>query len=72
MMVATLAVAIGAWAATEKVGGYTWTYQINGDTAEIYGYWQGARSTSALFCACIGRRGVVSFVTFHLNGLSWP
>ena len=23
-------------AATETVGGYTWTYQINGDTAEIY------------------------------------
>ena len=23
-------------AATEKVGGYTWTYRINGNTAEIY------------------------------------
>ena len=27
--------AFGAWAETETVGGYTWTYQINGDTAEI-------------------------------------
>jgi hypothetical protein len=27
--------AVGAWAATETVGDYTWTYQINGDTAEI-------------------------------------
>ena len=25
--------AFGAWAETETVGGYTWTYQINGDTA---------------------------------------
>ena len=27
-----------AWSATEKVGGYTWTYRINGDEAEIYNY----------------------------------
>ncbi len=27
--------AFGAWADTETVGGYTWTYYINGDTAEI-------------------------------------
>ena len=26
--------AFGAWAATETVGVYTWTYRINGDTAE--------------------------------------
>ena len=25
--------ATGAWAATESVGGYTWTYRINGDGA---------------------------------------
>lgn len=25
--------AFGAWAATETVGVYTWTYRINGDTA---------------------------------------
>ena len=32
------AIAAGcAWAATETVGGCTWTYRINGDTAEIYG-----------------------------------
>ena len=29
--------AFGAWAATETVGDYTWTYRINSDTAEIYG-----------------------------------
>ena len=32
-LLATVAVAIGAWAATEKAGGYTWTCWINGDTA---------------------------------------
>ena len=34
MMVASLVVAFGAWAATQTVGGYTWTYRIDGDTAE--------------------------------------
>ncbi len=37
MMVAAVAVVFGAWADTATVGGYTWTYRINGDTAEIYG-----------------------------------
>lgn len=36
MLAAALAVAFGARAETETVGGYTWTYEINGDTAEIY------------------------------------
>ena len=35
-MLAMVAVASVAWAATETVGGYTWTYRINGDAAEIY------------------------------------
>ena len=35
MLVAAVAAAFCAWAATETVGGYTWTFQINGDTAEI-------------------------------------
>lgn len=33
-LVAAVAVAFGAWAGTETVGGYTWTYRINGDAAE--------------------------------------
>ena len=36
MMAAVVAVALGAWADTETVDGYTWTYRINGDTAEIF------------------------------------
>ena len=36
-LLAALAVAIGARADSETVGGYSWMYQINGDTAEIYG-----------------------------------
>ena len=35
MMLAMLAVALGARAETETVGDYTRTYQISGDTAEI-------------------------------------
>ena len=35
MLAAAVAVAIGAQAETETVGGYIWTYRINGDTAEI-------------------------------------
>lgn len=35
MMVAALAASFGTWADTETVGDYTWTYRINGDTAEI-------------------------------------
>ena len=38
MLVAAVVAAFGAWAETETVGGYTWTYQINGDTAEIYNH----------------------------------
>ncbi len=33
MLFAAVAVVFGAWADTETVGGYTWTYRINGDTA---------------------------------------
>ena len=33
-LLATLAAAICAWATTETVGDYTWTYRINGNTAE--------------------------------------
>ena len=36
MMVVAVAMAIGAWADTGKVGDYTWTYSVNGGTAEIY------------------------------------
>ena len=32
---AAVAVAFGAWADTETVGGYTCTYRIDGDTSEI-------------------------------------
>ena len=35
MMATAVAMAFGAWAATETAGGYAWTYRINGGTAEI-------------------------------------
>ena len=34
-LAAALAATFGVRAETETVGGYTWTYQINGGTAEI-------------------------------------
>ena len=40
-LAAAFCIAGTAWGATEKVGGYTWTYRINGDTAEIYGTYNG-------------------------------
>ena len=35
MFLAAAMAALGAWAETETVGDYTWTYRINGETAEI-------------------------------------
>ena len=34
MLVVTVAVVFSAWADTETVADFTWTYCINGDTAE--------------------------------------
>ena len=38
MLAVAFAAAMPLMAETETVGDYTWTYQINGDTAEIYNY----------------------------------
>ena len=35
MMLAAAVPTFGVWADTETVGGYTWTYRINVDTAEV-------------------------------------
>ena len=35
MLLVAVAAAFSAWADTETVGGYTWTYRTNGYTAEI-------------------------------------
>ena len=35
-LAAAFCIAGTAWSDTETVGGYTWTYRINGDAAEIY------------------------------------
>ena len=35
VMVVAVAAAFGAWAETETVGGYTWTYRINGTRRRI-------------------------------------
>ena len=62
--------AFGAWADTEYANGYTWTYRINGDTAEIYG----AAVASALppsavtIPSTLGGKRVVSIVNLVLGG----
>ena len=35
MFLAAAMAAFGAWAATETIGGYTWTYRISGGSAEF-------------------------------------
>ena len=42
LVLAMVAGAFDMWADTETVGGYTWTYRINGNTAEIYGTYNSA------------------------------
>ncbi|MBQ3288566.1 MAG: leucine-rich repeat protein [Kiritimatiellae bacterium] len=49
MLAVAVAAAFGAWADTETVGGYTWTYRTNGGTAEIYG----TSSGWSLFVPCV-------------------
>ena len=44
MFLAAAMAAFGAWAETETVGGYTWTYRINGGTAEIFNDYSAAIS----------------------------
>ena len=46
LLAALFAIATGAFAYTETVDGYTWMYQINGDTAEIYNGYSAAISPS--------------------------
>ena len=56
ILAAAVAAAFGAWADEETVGGYTWTYRINGGTAEIYGQRKGGRiPQTSCACASIGR-----------------
>lgn len=37
LTILALVFTVNALAATATIGGYTWTYRINGDGAEIYG-----------------------------------
>ena len=46
VLTAALAATMPLMAETETVGGYTWTYRINGDTAEIFNNYSAAISPS--------------------------
>lgn len=75
MMAAAAAAAFGAWADTETVGDYTWTYQINGGTAEIYDSTYSAaispKPTGAVTIpATLGGKPVTSIGEGAFNGCS--
>ena len=67
----------GASAETETVGGYTWTYRINGDTAEIYNNGSAAISPSptgvVTIPSMLGGKPVTSIeyaAFYNCNGLT--
>ena len=73
-LVAAVAAAFCAWADTETVGGYTWTYRINGDTAEIYNNYSAAISpkpTGAVTIpSALGGKPVTSIGSYAFYGCS--
>ena len=76
MMVVTVAAAFGAWAETwtDPDTGYTWTYRINGDTAEIFNNYSDAISpkpTGAVkIPATLGGKPVTSIWGWAFKGCS--
>jgi len=74
MLVAVVAASFGACAETETVGGYNWTYQINGETAEIYNGYSAAISpkpTGAVTIpSTLGGKPVTSIGSSAFSGCS--
>ena len=72
--VAVLLAAMSGLADTETVNGYTWTYQINGDTAEIYNYYSAAISpkpTGAVTIpSALGGKPVTCIGSYAFSGCS--
>ena len=66
--VAFVGAAPAAFADTETVGGYTWTYRINGDTAEISGV---SPSTGAVTIpSTLGGKPVTNIGSFAFENCS--
>ena len=69
-----VAASLGAWAETETFGGYTWTYWINGDTAEIFSNYSAAISPSPTGAVTIpstlGGKSVTSIGSSAFSGCS--
>ena len=77
MLAMSTVVALGAVADTENVGGYTWTYQINSGTAEIYNGGDSAISPSPTgsltIPATLGGKPVTSigsYAFYYCTGLT--
>ena len=74
MIAAALAAAMMARADTEMVGGYTWEYRINGDTAEIYNSGSCAISPrptgDVTIPSTLGGKTVTSIGDYALEGCS--
>ena len=67
----------GVRAATEKIGGYTWTYRINGDTAEIYNNYNNGSvaispkpNSAVTIPSTLGGKPVTSIGSFAFSGCS--
>ena len=75
VLAVVLAAAMPLMAETETVGDYTWTYQINGDTAEIYkSYYSAAISPSPIdpvtIPSTLGGKTVTSIGASAFSGCS--
>ena len=74
MLAAAVAALFCAWSETETVGDYTWTYRINGDTAEIYNSGSRAISPSPTGAVTIpstlGGKSVTSIGSSAFSGCS--
>ena len=75
LLAVALAAAMPLMAATETVGGYTWTYRINGDTAEIFKSSYSAAisplpSGALTIPSMLGGKTVMSIGSFAFSGCS--
>ena len=67
-----LVAAMPLMAATETVGGYTWTYRINGDTAEIQSGITPTPTGALTIPSTLGGKTVTSIGSYSFSECSPP